>query len=292
MSAPSCDGFNESDNGGCSPAHAGCYLGGLLKCAREQCGLTLEQIAQETKIPAPRLAVLEDDTRASLPRGFYERAQMRAYARAVNLGDNVLEVELERESALVLPALVPVPAADGGEQAPISTRMLTVMAVAGVLVVAAAVWASRNRELREGGATSAESRVHVTAAVRDQRAPRAALAEQTSGPAPLRSEALQGSAPAGAVQPTTGVSSEPRLAQTPPPSRPFVSELIVTTEPAGARVTVDGVGWGTTPITIRHLSPGAKRIRFTKEGYDAAERVVRVIAARPSSLDVQLSAIP
>jgi PEGA domain len=52
------------------------------------------------------------------------------------------------------------------------------------------------------------------------------------------------------------------------------SSCIVTTEPAGARVTVNGVGYGSTPLTIRYLPPGNKRIRVTKSGYRTEERVV------------------
>jgi hypothetical protein len=58
------------------------------------------------------------------------------------------------------------------------------------------------------------------------------------------------------------------------------SPLIVITEPAGARVTINGVGWGTTPLTIRHLPPGAKRVRVTKAGYQSVERVVDATADR------------
>src|SRR5205823_3114119 len=44
------------------------------------------------------------------------------------------------------------------------------------------------------------------------------------------------------------------------------TELMVITEPPGARVTVDGIGWGVAPITIRYLPPGTKLIRFSKDG--------------------------
>jgi hypothetical protein len=54
------------------------------------------------------------------------------------------------------------------------------------------------------------------------------------------------------------------------------SELAVITEPVGARVTVDGVGWGITPVTIPYVSPGTKRVRVTKEGYRAEERRIEI----------------
>jgi len=66
-----------------------------------------------------------------------------------------------------------------------------------------------------------------------------------------------------------------------------VAELVVTTDPPGARVTINGIGWGTTPVTIRHLPPGDKRIRVSKEGYAVEERVVRMNGGR-HTVDVPL----
>jgi hypothetical protein len=57
-------------------------------------------------------------------------------------------------------------------------------------------------------------------------------------------------------------------------------ELDVITTPAGAQVTVDGVGWGSTPVNIRYLAPGRKRLRVTRDGFVAEERVIEVSADR------------
>ena len=56
----------------------------LLRETREERGLTLEQLAHETRIPIDRLAAFERD---GLPRntGFYERAQIRTYGHALGL---------------------------------------------------------------------------------------------------------------------------------------------------------------------------------------------------------------
>jgi hypothetical protein len=58
-------------------------------------------------------------------------------------------------------------------------------------------------------------------------------------------------------------------------------ELRVQSDPDGARVTVNGVGWGPTPATIKHLPLGEKRVRLTKDGYLSAERRVRMTAEQP-----------
>ena len=53
-------------------------------------------------------------------------------------------------------------------------------------------------------------------------------------------------------------------------------------------MTVDGIGWGVTPVTIRYLSPGNKRVRVSKEGYSAIERVVWVAEGQRNTTDIQL----
>jgi hypothetical protein len=59
--------------------------------------------------------------------------------------------------------------------------------------------------------------------------------------------------------------------------------LVVITQPEGARVTINGVGWGMTPLTVAHLPPGAKRVRITKPGYRSEERVVGTDPERPAA---------
>jgi hypothetical protein len=69
----------------------------------------------------------------------------------------------------------------------------------------------------------------------------------------------------------------------------LITELVVVTEPAGARVIVDGIGRGVTPVTIRYLSAGEKRVRVIKDGLPAQERTVRVVPARePTTLIIPL----
>ena len=67
-----------------------------------------------------------------------------------------------------------------------------------------------------------------------------------------------------------------------------MTELVVTTEPEGARITVNGIGWGSTPARIQYLEPGQKRIRVSKEGYAAVERVLQVEEGQRQTLSVQL----
>jgi hypothetical protein len=66
----------------------------------------------------------------------------------------------------------------------------------------------------------------------------------------------------------------------------------VRTQPEGARVTVNGIGWGSSPATIQYLEPGQKRIRASKEGYVTAERVLQVDEGRRHTLDIRLEPAP
>jgi hypothetical protein len=90
--------------------------------------------------------------------------------------------------------------------------------------------------------------------------------------------------------PTSPVSTAPREA---PPRTSLVDPVLrISSDPAGARVTVNGVGWGATPVVIRHLPPGPKTIRVTKDGYIADQRVVSFSGASAASVQLRLRRSP
>ena len=54
-------------------------------------------------------------------------------------------------------------------------------------------------------------------------------------------------------------------------------------------MVVDGVARGVTPLTLRDLELGSRRVALAKPGYLGDEQLVELTAARPSrSLEVQL----
>jgi hypothetical protein len=67
---------------------------------------------------------------------------------------------------------------------------------------------------------------------------------------------------------------------------------VVITDPPGARVTVNGIGWGTTPATVRYLPAGEKRVRVSMEGYAATEQVISVVPGESRALEIPLTAAP
>ncbi|OAQ20461.1 helix-turn-helix domain-containing protein [Thermosulfurimonas dismutans] len=60
-------------------------LGQYLREAREMRGLSLEEVAQETKINKVFLEALENEDWDSLPAEIYVRGYLRSYAEAVGL---------------------------------------------------------------------------------------------------------------------------------------------------------------------------------------------------------------
>jgi hypothetical protein len=68
--------------------------------------------------------------------------------------------------------------------------------------------------------------------------------------------------------------------------------LLIHSTPAGARVTIDGVDRGTTPVAVRGLALGTRLVGISRVGYETAERLVTLTPSRPSrTLDVDLVAV-
>jgi hypothetical protein len=52
---------------------------------------------------------------------------------------------------------------------------------------------------------------------------------------------------------------------------------------------VNGIGWGLSPVTIRHLPPGDKHIRATKEGFAATQRRLVLDDGQRRTLNLRLA---
>ena len=244
-------------------------LGEMLKRARELRGLTLERVARETKIPQRHLEALEHDNLAVIPAGFYQRAELRTYAQAVGLDQRLALEKLELELAPEDPR--EPSRGTQSEPAPTSPLPYIAVAVAGIAVVAV-LFVRADVEPTSG--LSPTTGIGVAASPEPQ--PAVTSQEPSSVP-----EAAQPVAPAAAPQ----TAVEPTQAPAPVA---VVTELVISTEPEGARITVNGIGWGSSPARIQYLEPGQKRIRVSKEGYAAVERVLQVDQGRRHVLNIQL----
>jgi cytoskeletal protein RodZ len=249
----------------------------MLKRAREHRGLTLEKIANQTKIPQRHLEALEHDDLTLVSSDFYRRAEIRAYAQAVGLDQTKALALLEPE-----PEPVQLERQEEREKEIEKSPKVTSPRTYGLIALAVI------------GITATASLL-----INYERppAPPQATATQSIAPAPSAQISQRGfSTPSdtASVEPisSTAVSNPvdvlmPQQTET-PSSGNSVGVLVVTTEPAGARVTVNGIAWGISPVTIRHLPPGEKRVRVSKEGYAAQERVLTLGEGRQRELDIRL----
>jgi cytoskeletal protein RodZ len=294
-------------------------FGEFLRHARERRHLTLEQIASDTKISSRHLTALEQGNVKSLPSGMYRRAMLRAYADSVGLDNDAALEQFERTFEPGARAAAPrasAAAAHAGlvqeaapSAAPVSERKNDVrVSLIGVVIAATAIVAlvSGDRSTDTLAAPdAAASTVQPppsagTAQPVDAAPPRSnAEADVTAPsradaapPAPAQAAASASRSATGPGTPRAGgaadavtatggddVAVEPRPASV----RAVAGEIAIVTEPAGARVTIDGTGWGTTPVTVRHLPFGAKRVRVTRDGYGSQERTVSVSPDRPGA---------
>jgi cytoskeletal protein RodZ len=251
----------------------------MLRRARERRGLTLERVARETKIPQRHLEALEHDNLGVIPSGFYRRAELRTYAQAVGLDQRVALAELESAQA------APSEPQETRQRTASSTSPLPYIAMAvAVIAVIAAIFGRAGIEdtsqptpsgVIDSGATSAPQPAAVSAE------PEPTLDAVTPDAITPGAVTPEVATPAAAAQ----VALDPTQVPAPAGS---LTELVVTTEPEGARITVNGIGWGSSPARIPYLEPGQKRIRVSKEGYVAVERLLQVEQGRRQALNIRL----
>jgi cytoskeletal protein RodZ len=260
-------------------------FGARLVRGREQKKRSLEEIADATKISIHQLRVLERGDLHRLPAGIYRRAIVRQYAEAAGLNVEETIRDLESVSTEVdvdIRGLEPVaqPRRDAGSSSPMPVlwSALIVFAVA----AAATAW------YRAGTAAPADPApvTSVSAPTTQADAPAVALVAAT--------------APEGANTADIELATAATVPQTQKPTPTETGnvaaadategELRITSEPTGAMVTVNGVGWGPTPVTIRYMPFGRKVIRATKPGYVGAQRGFDFVPnGRARSIRIQLS---
>jgi hypothetical protein len=231
-------------------------FGRLLRRARERRGLTLLEVSSRTKIPWRHLDALERGNFAALPGGLYRRSETTAYAEAVGLDQKIALTELERALAAAMPKPIEAPR----RRKPSIGTLLWIGL--GVLTVAAlALLVMRDRQ----DAVQAQS-------------------TDTAPQTPQSATPLPGGA-SGAPSPASTLPAEDAARAN------RYGVLAVDTDPSGARVTVDGIGWGISPVVIRNIPIGEKRVRITRDGYEPVDRVVR-LAEGAAETTVTITLVP
>jgi PEGA domain-containing protein/helix-turn-helix protein len=241
-------------------------FGAYLREHREARLLTVQKIAEITRIPAQHFHDLERGDIRRWPGGMYRRAMVRAYARAVEL-----DAEATVHSFLGVYS-DNSPAAAPADDEPTRARQGHVPRVAAAVWIIGAAAALLTGWYATSFLAGPVPRDTVPAPYTPPAA--ASVSVETPGPPALDpAGTTTESAPAA----TSGTASESLgdgavVAE---------GELSVQSDPDGAQVTVNGIGWGRTPVTVKYLPTGEKRVRLTKDGYVSVERRIQISAEQP-----------
>jgi hypothetical protein len=93
--------------------------------------------------------------------------------------------------------------------------------------------------------------------------------------------------PAASVNPSRGTANATRV-KAAPQDLGYVGSLLVTSEPEGADVSVDGIPQGRTPLAITNLHIGSRVVRLELPGHQRWSWAVSVVANRKTPIAVRL----
>ena len=253
-------------------------FGASLRAQREARKQTLQQIAEITKIATRHLQSLERGDIRHWPGGVYRRAMVRAYAEAIGLDApetvrRFLEVFSEEPDASAVAA--EAAAQPDRHGASIIRRAAPIVGIVGAAAAALMLIGWYAVSYIRGAANA--DRVSTPPS-----APPETLATIETTPTPLPDPVSDNAGPLAGTSGTAREDSSDAVGEdVTSVTAPVEGELRVQSDPDGAQVTVNGIGWGRTPVTIKYLPMGEKRVRLTKDGYQSAERRIDITAERP-----------
>jgi len=154
-------------------------VGDRLRMAREAAGMTLDQLAAETRIPQRHLQMIETGDWNSLPARTYATGFARTYAKAVGLDAKAIVEEVRAELAASDPAeRYRGPGFEPGDPARIPSRGLAIASMVAVVFLLIGGFMFYSRVLAPGsGPGSLLEQERVAAAAKPKAAP------ATAGPA-------------------------------------------------------------------------------------------------------------
>jgi cytoskeletal protein RodZ len=146
---------SSDENIGKTPGDAHGAIGALLRTARTQRNLQIEQVAKELRLDARVITAIENDDQAALPEPIFVQGYLRAYARLVGLSGDELVSRYSAQGPTPPPlsvigprrkaALLPLPSAR-------LVRTVILIVLAGILVWLAYPFAERMVLQRTGEA--------------------------------------------------------------------------------------------------------------------------------------------
>lgn len=110
--------------------------GQRLRRAREAAGMTIEQLAAETRIPQRHIETIERGEFATLPSRTYATGFSRTYARAVGLDENDLLAQLRAELGQSGNERMATPRYEPGDPARVPSRALAWLSLLAIVLLA------------------------------------------------------------------------------------------------------------------------------------------------------------
>jgi cytoskeletal protein RodZ len=244
----------------------GCYL----KSARERKHVTLETVSASTKIKPQLWIDLEANDLSRWPKyHVYRQGYLRSYANVVGIDPDDVIARFNAEfAAETAPPAVPARQNAASSSRLKTTRDAVALAIATAFLVGVGLNIMEKREIA-GAATSASTPIVQVPAAN----PRPASDHAVRLPTPSSSDPTSGS-------PTEPSNRDVSVADA--PRTDIEGEIRVLSNPAGAWVTVNGNGAGTTPLRLRYLPLGSYTVRVIQPRYRIAQTRVTLSAAQPN----------
>lgn len=127
----------------------------------------------------------------------------------------------------------------------------------------------------------------TTTASSRERLQQSAVAQSLPAAAPGRAsgEAQDEAAPGGGVAVhDSDASAASAQEDAPDPPRPYHGSLVISSEPRGAEVFLNGARVGRTPVVLDNLQVGSRAVRVRLDGHESWSRAVDVVANQRSSV--------
>jgi len=264
-------------------------FGTHLKAAREERRIGLDTVSARTKIHQRLLIDLEANDLSRWPKQkVYRHGFLRSYARAVGLNTEDLVRRFDEEFADQEPPVAPAVTVrpPKSRQLPL-TKSAAALAMVGGLIVGIGL-SKIDRHRAAVGSPVARSAPHVSnVPLQPEKikfVPAQIPAEPTAASIAQPTAAI--AQPAASIAPAPASIALPATTVVPPPSDDASSniegDISVVSNPPGAWITVNGIGYGTTPMRIQFLRLRSYDIRLIEPGYSIAETRVALTADRPN----------
>ena len=238
-------------------------VGEYLRRERLARNVTLDEVEARTKFGRHLLEDLERNNLKSWPRErFYRENFLRAYAAAIGLDPREVVERFREEFPVADRTPATVSQAARRRSTWITIGGLTAACIIGFAVV-----------YRQMGARSFEAPAAEPASA-------ATAGEMNAGEPPdvAKSVAIK---PEPLVPPASEHPVQPEVLED-AEAEHVEGELLISSDPPGAHVTVNGIGRGRTPVRVQFLPPGTYTIRFVENDHQIEERRVTIRPDRRS----------